>query len=125
MSDSLIPSFLVSDVSESPRSLTKMSNVSKSLRSLTKNEPMSESLVFLSEFLICSFFSQKTRDSLRKPMSEFPALLHRKGKRVKQVKNISRDASLFSQNKVHNFFLFPVPCHSLLIENVTFSWCSV
>ena len=42
MSDSLIPSFLVGDVSESFRSL---------------------------------IFSQKTRDSLRNAMSEFPALI--------------------------------------------------
>ena len=48
MSDSLIPSFLVS-------------NVSESLRSLTKNERMSELLIFMS-------------DSLGKPMSQFPAL---------------------------------------------------
>ena len=40
----------------------------KSLRSLTKNEQMSESL-------ICLFFCKKKSDSLRKPMSEFPALL--------------------------------------------------
>ena len=46
MSDSLIPSFLVS-------------NVSELLRSLTKNERMSESLVFLSKVLICSFFRKK------------------------------------------------------------------
>ena len=58
MSESLIPSFLVSDISES-------------LRSLTKNERMSELLVFLSESLI---FGQKTSNSLGKPMSKFPAL---------------------------------------------------
>ena len=46
MSDSLIPSFLMSDVSES-------------LRSLTKNEQMSELLVFLSESLIRSLFCKK------------------------------------------------------------------
>ena len=38
MSNSLIPSFLMSNVSESLRSLTKMSDVSKLLRLLTKNE---------------------------------------------------------------------------------------
>ena len=42
----------------------KWATMSESLRSLTKNERMSESLVFLS-----------TSDSLRKSMSEFPALL--------------------------------------------------
>ena len=50
MRDSLIPSFLESNVSESLRSLTKnepkMSDVSKSLWSLTKNE------------LIAHFFEQ-------------------------------------------------------------------
>ena len=51
MSDSPIPSFLVS-------------NVSELLTWLTKNEQMSESLIF----------SKKTSDWLRKPMSEFPAL---------------------------------------------------
>ena len=48
MSDSLIPSFV-------------MSNVSELLRSLTKNERMSESLVFLSELLIHSFFHKNER----------------------------------------------------------------
>ena len=38
MSKSLISSFLVCDVSESLRLLTKMSDVSTWLRSLTKNE---------------------------------------------------------------------------------------
>ena len=38
MSDLLIPSILVSDMSESLRLLTKYDNVSESLRSLTKNE---------------------------------------------------------------------------------------
>ena len=71
MSEPLIPSFLVSDVSESLRSLTKMNGVSELLRSLTKNERMSELLVFLSESLI---FGQKTSNSLGKPMSKFPAL---------------------------------------------------
>ena len=60
MSDSLIPSFLVSDVSESLRSLTKKERceriaqvanqkwvtMSDSLRLLTKNEQISELLVF-------------------------------------------------------------------------------
>ena len=59
MSDSLIPSFLVS-------------NVSESLRSLTKNERRSEWLIFLTKSLIRSFLD--TSDSLGKPMSEFPAL---------------------------------------------------
>ena len=70
MSDSLIPSFLVSDVSKSLRSLTKneqceriahfahqkRATISKSLILLTKNERMSELLVFLSESLMRSFF---------------------------------------------------------------------
>ena len=60
MSDALIPSFLMSDVIELLRSLTKNEQseqiaqvahqkwaiMSESLRSLTKNERMSESLVF-------------------------------------------------------------------------------
>ena len=46
-----------------------------SLRSLTKNERMSELLIFLSESLIRLFFCKKTSDSLRKPLSEIPALL--------------------------------------------------
>ena len=50
-----------------------VSDVSASLRPLTKNERMSESLDFLSELLIPSLFRKKTSDSLRKPMSEFPA----------------------------------------------------
>ena len=91
MRDSLIPSFLVSDVSESLRSLTKMSNherfaqvahwkwetMSKSLRSLNKNEQMSESHVFLSESLIRSFFrknerfAQKTDERIPSPANNW------------------------------------------------------
>ena len=87
MSELLISSFLVSDVSESFTSLTKnewceqnrlglspkMSDheqftqvpqrkwgiVSKSLRSLTKNEWMSELLIFLSKLLIRTFLGKK------------------------------------------------------------------
>ena len=73
MSKSLISSFLVSDVSESLRSLTKNERpcairsgrsekwaiVSEVLKSLTKNEQMSESLIFLSEKLISSFLGKK------------------------------------------------------------------
>ena len=51
-----------------------MSDVSESLRSLTKNERMSESLVFFEQIAYALIFSQKLSDSLRKPMSEFPAL---------------------------------------------------
>ena len=60
MSDSLIPSFFVGDVSES-------------LKSLTKNERMSELLVFFSAHSL--IFFEKTSNSLRKPMSKFPALV--------------------------------------------------
>ena len=49
----------------------KRAIVSESLRSLTKNEQMSESLIFLTDSLI---FRQKTSDSLRNLISEFPAL---------------------------------------------------
>ena len=61
---SLIPSFLMSDVNES-------------LRLLTKNERMSESLVFFNESLICSFFRKKRAIRSEKPMSKFPALIPR------------------------------------------------
>ena len=100
MSESLISSVLVSDVSEL---LTKKSDVSESLRSLTKNERCEQIAQvahqkwtihsecsevaqvadqkysngwitrFLSESLICSFLGKKS-DSLKKLMSEFPAL---------------------------------------------------
>ena len=78
----------MNDVSKSLRSLTKIeqgeqiaqvahqkcATMSKSLRSLTKNEWMSESLVFFSWIAHSLILSQKTSDSLRKPMSEFLAL---------------------------------------------------
>ena len=51
----------------------KWVTVSDSLRSLTKNERMSKSFFFWANERI-NFFSQKTRDPLRKPMSEFPTL---------------------------------------------------
>ena len=46
--------------------------MSESLRSLTKNERMSASQIF----------SQKTNDSLRKPMGKFPALQYRHISRI-------------------------------------------
>ena len=51
-----------------------MSDVSESLRSLTKTERMSE-LLFYAQIAHLLIFSQKTSDSLRKLMSEFPALV--------------------------------------------------
>ena len=105
MSDLLIPSFLVSDVSESLRSLIKnerceripqvthqkWATMSDLLRLLTKmsdheriaqgahqkwaNERIAR---FLSKLLFCSSFRKKMSDSLRKPKSKFPAL-HRRG----------------------------------------------
>ena len=83
MSELLISSFMVSDVSESLISLKsnerfaqvaqrKWAIMSKLLRPVTKNEQMSESLIFLSESLI---FWQKTSESLRNQMSKFPALV--------------------------------------------------
>ena len=86
MSDSLSPSFLMSDVSESLRSLTKIEHpwaicsgrspkMSELLRLLTKNEQMSEALVcFFEQIAHSLIFSQKTSDLLRKSLSEFPAL---------------------------------------------------
>ena len=62
MSNSLIPSFLVSDVS-------------KSLRLLIKNERCEQIARFFERITHLLIFSQKTSDSLRKPMSKFPTLL--------------------------------------------------
>ena len=61
MSDSLIPSLL-------------MSNVSELLRSLTKNERCERIANFYEQIVYLLFFSQKTSDSLTKPMNKFPAL---------------------------------------------------
>ena len=73
MSDLLIPSFLVNDVSKLLTALTKKERceqiaqvahqkwvtTSDLLKSLTKNERMSKSLVFLSELLICLFIRKQ------------------------------------------------------------------
>ena len=100
MSNLLIPSFLVSDVSESLRSLTKnerceqiaqvahqkWATISKSLRSLTKNEWMSKSLVF---WVNCSFanffaknelFAQKTVEQIPSAAYQENTLLERPSK---------------------------------------------
>ena len=92
MSDSLIPSFLMSDVSESLRSLTKNERceriaqvthqkwvtMSDLLRSLTKNEwpwaNCSGCSPKMSKWVNSSFL-ERIAHSLRKPMSVFPALL--------------------------------------------------
>ena len=82
-----MPSFLMSDGSESLRSLTKneLQYVSKLFRLLTKNEQIAHSLICL----------QNTSDSHRKPMSEFPALhflnffLHNINLNVKKKNHVS------------------------------------
>ena len=80
MSDSLIPSFLVSDVSKSLRSLTnndqpwaicsgrspKMSDHER-IAQVAHQKWVNERIAHL------LIFSQKTSDSLRKPLSKFPA----------------------------------------------------
>ena len=105
MSDLLIQSFLVSDVSKSLRSLTKneqceriaqvthqkWATMSESLRSLRVNERLwanrSGRSPKMSEWANRSFFEwithslifgQKTSDLLRKPMSEISALVKNK-----------------------------------------------
>ena len=71
MSDSLIPSFLWAMwANRSGRSL-KMSNVSESIRSLTKNEQI---VCFFERIAQVAQFFAKKGVSLRKPLSEFPAL---------------------------------------------------
>ena len=88
ISYSQIPSFLMSDVRESLRSLTKnerceqiaqdahqkWATMSDSLRSLTKNEQMSESLVFLANRSFSHFFAKNERFAQKIDESEFPAL---------------------------------------------------
>ena len=135
MSDSLIPSFLVSDVNESFRSLTKNERceqiaqvahqkwvtMSDLLSLLTKNDwpwanrsgrslKMSESLIF----------SQKTSDSLRKPMGKFPALQYRHISRITFLFltrtfvavcaycEIADDTDIFSSFDYFFIFLFKV-----------------
>ena len=67
MSDLLIPSFLVSDVSELLRLLTKNDQPWATMSdSITKKERMRESLVILSKSLIRSFFHKK-RGFAQKP----------------------------------------------------------
>ena len=102
MSKSLIPSFLVSDVSESLRLLTKNEQCEQIAQVATKNERpwairlhRSEEMSdceriaqvahqkWANEWIACVFeriahlliFGQKTSDLLGKPMREFPALL--------------------------------------------------
>ena len=75
MSNSLIPSFLMSDVSKSLRSLTKnerCERIAQVAHQKWANEQIARFFELIAHSLI---FSQKTSDSLRKPMSEFPALL--------------------------------------------------
>ena len=106
MSESLISSSLVCDVSGSLRSLTKnercekiaqvahqkWTTMSNSLRLLRGNERMSELLLFLSELLL---FGQKTSDSLGKPMSEFPALVIWRFRKIQRM-------------QIQLFFRFPI-----------------
>ena len=89
MSDSLIPSFLVSDVSESLRSLTKneqpwaicsgyspkISNHEQIVQAAHQKWPNEQITCFFERIAHLLIFLQKTSDSLRKPMSEFPALV--------------------------------------------------
>ena len=92
MIDLLISSFLVSDVSANHSGrLPKMSNVSKLLRLFTKNEwpcaicsgcspkmsKWANRTFFWANRSFANFFA-KTSNSLRKPMSEFPALVRKK-----------------------------------------------
>ena len=88
MSDSLIPSFLVRDVSKSLRSLTKNEwtraicsgcspkisdheQIAQVANQIWANERIDRFFEQIAHSLI---FSQKTSDLLRKSLSEFPAL---------------------------------------------------
>ena len=74
ISDSLIPSFLVSDVSESLRLLTKNEQCEQ-IAQVTHQKWANERIARFFERITHSLiFSKNTNDALRKPMSEFPAL---------------------------------------------------
>ena len=115
-SDSLIPSFIMSHVSKSLRSLTKnerceqidqvahqkwekWATMSNSRKLLTNNERIAQVahqkwaneritpfFEWITHLLI---FSQKKSNSLRKPMSEFPALPFTLKNKRKKVWNLS------------------------------------
>ena len=74
MSDSLIPSFLVSDVSESLRSLTKNERCEPIAQVAHQKWANEWIACFYEQIAHSLIFSQKRSDSLRKLMSEFPAL---------------------------------------------------
>ena len=74
MSESLISSFLVSNVSESLRLLTKneqCERIAQVAHQKWANEWIAHFFEQIAHLLI---FGQKTSDSLGKPMSKFPAL---------------------------------------------------
>ena len=82
MNDSLIPSFLMSNVSESLRSLTK-NEWCKQIAQVAHQKWANEQIAHFFEQIAHSLiFLQKTSDLLRKPMSEFPALLNNEKKNL-------------------------------------------
>ena len=134
----------------------KWATMSQLLRSLTKNEQqwancsgrspkMSESFVILSKSLIRPFFRKKTSVSLRKPMSEFPALhyqnncyhkalfvLCRRGQRVqwRSLYSIQSMLSISSRKRVHGGAPFFEKWYFLVKTTFTFNlikekgaWC--
>ena len=101
MSDSLIPSFLVSDVSKSLRSLTKNERCERIAQVTHQNwATMSELLRLLrgnersrANRLGCS---QKTSNSLGKPMSEFPVLEKKLKLSVARIPNFVQTSGFFN-----------------------------
>ena len=105
----------MSDVSESLRSLTKNERCERIaqvahqkwvIRSwlLTKNERSARFFERVAHWLI---FSQKTSDSLRKPMREFPAL----------VLTIN-EKNFFSNNKITNDMILDIDKYIFLNMNI-------
>ena len=74
MSDLLIPLFLVSDVSESLRSLTKNERCERIAQVAHQKWANERITLFFEQIAHSLIFGQKTTDLLRKLMSEFPAL---------------------------------------------------
>ena len=93
MSKLLISSFLVSDVSESLRSLTK-NEWCERIAQVAHQKWATEWIAhFFQQIAHSLIFGQTTSDSLGKPMSEFPALQvsYRDGRRERGLKSRWKD----------------------------------
>ena len=115
MSNSLVPSFLVSDVRESLRWLTKNEGCERITQVAHQKWENAWMAYFFERIAYLLIFGQKTSNSLGKPMSEFPALPY----------TLAKEKNLTTLSMINILFLYKLLKNQIFLINNPWTLCTL